>query len=100
MEANSLRYSEANKYFATGIKEAMEGARGAIPGGFTGIWDKATKNGSIERIEIVKEEIHGDEATVTCNTYYKDGTKRLADATEMKREKGIWRMSIPPGVLD
>jgi len=71
--ANEGKYTEAEKYLSSEVYSAMKGGFGGFGGGAKNVWDEATRNGTIERIEILKEEIRGDGAKVYFRLYFKDG---------------------------
>jgi hypothetical protein len=56
MAANEGKYSEANEGLSSDLKERGKRASG----GTKAMWDNGTKNGTIKRIEVVKEEIRGE----------------------------------------
>jgi hypothetical protein len=53
MAANEGKYSEANEYLSSEMKQVTQGPLGAMAGGTKGIWDKYTKNG-IKRFKNLK----------------------------------------------
>jgi hypothetical protein len=93
MTANDGKYSDANEYLSSEVKQVVQGQLGALAGGTKGMWDTYTKNGTIQRIEVLKEEIRGEGATVICNIYYKDGSVKSNDKTDMIKEKGSWKIA-------
>ena len=93
MTANEGKYSEANEYLSSEVKQVVQGQLGALAGGTKGMWDKYTSNGTVQRVEVVKEEIRGEGATVVCNIYYKDGSVKSNDKTDMIKEKGSWKFA-------
>jgi hypothetical protein len=54
--------------------------------------DEDTRNGTIVKVEILKEEIRGEEAKVHYRIHYKDGQTKDDDASLIK-EKGEWKLS-------
>lgn len=93
MAANEGKYSEAGKYLSSEVINAMKGGLGALVGGMKGIWDQSTRNGNIERIEILREEIRGEGATVYFRIHFKDGTTKNDDEPLIK-ENGVWKITI------
>ena len=57
LAANEGMYSETEQYLASDVLNALSGDLGAMAGGLRGIWDEATNNGNIERLEILQEDI-------------------------------------------
>jgi hypothetical protein len=71
----------------------MKGDLGALVGGMKGAWDKATRNGSIERIEILREEVRGEGANVYFRIHFKDGSRQDTDEKLLK-ENGVWKITL------
>lgn len=95
MAANEGKYSEADKYSAFGdmIKEMTK-----VFGGSTKeTWDETTRNGTIERIEILKEKIEkesmGTAVRVYFRLYFKDGQTKDDDNLLIKDEDG-WKIVL------
>lgn len=53
---------------------------------------RQTRTRDIVRVEILREEIHGEGATVYYKVYTKDGKTEDADASLIK-ENGEWRIA-------
>lgn len=62
MAANAGQYSEAEKYLSSEVLNAMKGGLGVLAGGMKGMWDKTTRDGTIDSIEILSEEVRGEGA--------------------------------------
>ncbi len=92
MDANAGRYSDAEKHLSSEVIAAMKGGLGALAGGMKGVWDKSTRNGTIERVEILGEEIRGEGATVRFRLHFKDGETKDYDEPLIK-ENGKWKIS-------
>jgi hypothetical protein len=103
MALNDGKYLEAEKYLEPSFLKDMKQA-GAVDSlasyqefGYyptvelKEIWDEFTRNGTLERIEILKEEIKGDMGKVNFRLYFKDGstTENIAVAFKMS---GIWKI--------
>jgi hypothetical protein len=93
MAANEGRYSEVEQYLSSDAINAVKSSLGAMAGGMKGIWDKTTRNGTIERIEILKEEIRGEGARVQFKIYFKGGATK-EDHESLIQEKGSWKITI------
>ncbi|MGD0009855.1 MAG: hypothetical protein ABSE93_15080 [Terriglobia bacterium] len=87
MAMNDGRYSEAEQYLTSSLR-----AHVAAHGGIKRVADAGTRNGTIERIEILGAEVRGEGAKIRYKMYYKDGRSVLDDA-ELIKEGGIWRIS-------
>jgi hypothetical protein len=46
------------------------------------------------RVDITKEVIRGEGATVTANIAFKDGSTRYNDKTHLIKEKGSWKIAL------
>ena len=92
MAANKGDYSEAERYLSSEAINTMKGI-GALGGGTKGIWDRNTRNGTIEKIEILNEDIRGEGATVLIKIHFKDGS--TTDSTEpLIQENGSWKLTV------
>jgi len=94
MAANEGKYSEVEKYFSSDALTLMRSEWAALAGGIKGIMDEGTRNGSIKTVEIIKEEIRGEGATVSGVLHYKDGETEEIDE-ELIREEGAWKITVP-----
>jgi hypothetical protein len=92
MAANEGKYSEVEKYMSSDAISAIKNL-GALAGGMKGIWDKTTHNGTIRKIEIPKQEVRGEEATVYFRILFKDGKTEDGDEPLIK-EGGQWKITI------
>lgn len=93
MAANEGKYSEAETYLSSEVLSAMKVGLGALAGGMKGMWDQATRNGTIDRIEFLREEVRGEGATVYFRIHFKDGTTKDDDEPLLK-EEGVWKITI------
>lgn len=93
MAANAGKYSELEKYLSSEALNAMKGPLGAMAGGVKGIWDKETRNGTIDKIEVLGEDIRGEGGRVHIRVTFRDGNSK-EDRVPMIQEKGEWRMTI------
>jgi len=85
--ANDAKYSEAEGYLAASTKVLM-----AAAGGIKKFADEQTRDGKIDRVEIVKVETRGEGAKVYYKIHYKDGQTKDDDASLIK-ENGEWKIS-------
>ncbi len=92
--ANEGRYSDAEQYLSTDTLTAIKGPLGQKAGGFKKISDDNTRNGQIKEIEITKEDIRGERATVYARIVFKDGQTKNDDVTELIKEKGDWKIAL------
>src|SRR5450759_772627 len=76
LASNEGRYSEAEQMLSEDAKRAIKGDLGQLAGGFKSICDKNTRDGTITRVDIQKEEVRGEGATVVVKISFKDGTSK------------------------
>lgn len=93
LAANAGSFSTARAMLSSDAKQALNGALGALAGGFVGAMNDFTKNGTIERIRLESEQRRGELATVTSVIYYRDGTTKH-DKTNMILENGKWMVGM------
>jgi hypothetical protein len=92
--ANDGKYSDAKALLSDDATKAIDGELGQLAGGFKKICDSDTKDGTITQVDIVKEEIRGEGATVIATIHYKDGSKKSEDKNQLILEKGSWKLTI------
>lgn len=89
---NDAKYSEADRLLTTATRELMNGELGAMLGGLKGYCDSQTKIGSLQKTELLKEDIRGEGAELRIKLYYKDGSS--ADVTmSLTKVEGTWKLS-------
>ena len=96
MAANEGKYSEAEKYMSSEIINAIKEGTGVFAGGWKGSWDKITRNGTIQKIEI----LHGDAggrfgAVVYFRIHFKDGETK-DDSECLIEQGGQWKITFSP----
>jgi len=57
------------------------------------VWDSITRKGTIKDVEILKEEVKGEGATVSFKITYKDG-KRVKFTEDLVKKDGRWKVSF------
>jgi hypothetical protein len=92
MAANEGKYSEAEKYMSSGLINAIKEGEGV-----KGVWDKTTRNGTIQKIEIREEFVRKEfgAAIVHFGITFKDG-KTLGDSEILIKEGGQWKIHFSP----
>lgn len=91
--ANEGRYSDAKALLSEGLKKIIDGDLGQANGGIKGACDDASKLGTITKVEILKQDIRGEGATVIATVFYKDGSKKNDDKTQLILENGSWKIT-------
>jgi hypothetical protein len=92
--ANEGEFSELEKTISEATIITLKSHHGQLGGGIKGACDRKSRNGSIIRVDITKEEIRGEGATVTANIAFKDGSTKNNDKTHLIKEKGSWKISL------
>lgn len=92
MAGNNGKYSEVEMYLSTDCVKFFESDLGHKAGGIRGMVDRDTRNGTVTKIMVVKENMIGEAAEVISVFHYKDGNTRV-DHTKMIKENGVWRIS-------
>jgi hypothetical protein len=90
---NDARYSQVEPLFTENLRTLMKTPQSIAAGGVKKWCDRASRNGTIAKIEIVKEEVRGEGAVVTANILYKDGPPLQDDRTDLIKEGGSWRIT-------
>lgn len=91
LAANQGRYSEAEQYLSADVSAAIE-KQWENRGGMKAAWDSETRNGAIEKIEILQEDIRGDQATLYFRLHFKDGSTR-DDHGPLMKQGSVWKIA-------
>jgi hypothetical protein len=92
--ANEGEFSEWKETISEATRSALKRHLGQLSGGIKGACDRKSRNGSIMRVDITKEVIRGEGATVTANIAFKDGSTKYNDKTHLIKEKGSWKIAL------
>ncbi len=90
---NQGKYAEAKKSFSSEFLNFLGGDLRTIAINMSGTWKRNTKNGTMERIEILQEKIQGNRANVYFILYFKDGSKETFNEPLIK-EDGVWKITL------
>lgn len=90
---NAGRYSEIDGILTADLLAMTKGTMVQMAGGIKGICDIMTRNGTLDKVEVLNEETRGEGATVTANLHFKDGTVQRNEVTQLVREEAVWRVS-------
>jgi hypothetical protein len=102
MAGNEGKYLETVSYFESEYVNAIKSdyddlnateADSALRDDWKALWDEYTENGTIDRIEVLREEIGHDEATVWYRLHFKDGSLR-EDEADLIKECGVWKYTF------
>ena len=88
--ANQHHYKDAESHLSKKAYAQMHGVMAGLTGGNEKLWDGWTKNGTISRIEILKEDIQQDKATVRYKLHFKDASVK-EDEDDFVLEDGQWK---------
>jgi len=87
---NEGKYSVVESYFSSHLKRRLE--RSAMVGLKSGC-DRATRNGTVARVEITNEQIRGEGAAIRLVIHFKDGSSKEDNETLIK-EGGSWKLTV------
>jgi len=93
MEYNEGKYSEVDRLLSADVSRAVHGPLAQARGGFKGLCDFNTRNGTITRIDVISEEIRGEGATVIVRIRFRDGSVKENDRNLLIRENGGWKLT-------
>ena len=93
MAANDGKYSAVEPHLSSEFRNAMKSSLGTLAGGTKGVWDRETRDGTVQRIEILEENVRGEGATVSFRIHYEDGETET-EAEPLIMEDGIWKITI------
>ncbi len=87
---NSRRYSVAEKLLVP--EGLLTNDIAAVDGGLRAICDVETKQGHLQKIEVLNEEIRGETARVRYRLYYADGST-IEDSQGLVVEHWAWKIA-------
>ena len=90
---NSGNYSLAGSLLVPEANRVLTRHIGAVDGGLRAICDEETKQGHLQRVEVLQQEVHGELAQVHYMLHYADGsTMEGSQGLVLKR----WGWKIAP----
>lgn len=87
---NEKRYPDAQAMLSKEALAALSASAGETKGGLKEVADNATKGGTISAVDVLKEEIKGDAATVIITIRFKDGTAEENAKNGLRQVGGTW----------
>ena len=87
---NEKRYPDAQAMLSKEALAALSASAGETKGGLKDVADNATKGGTISAVEVIKEEIKGDSASVVITIRFKDGTAEENAKNGLQQVGGTW----------
>jgi hypothetical protein len=86
--ANRAAYGEAETYFTA---EALEAIKNGPEQGFREFCNAQTADRTVERIEVLKQEVRGDVAEVRVELYFSAGLALHRGG--LVRRNGVWKIN-------
>jgi len=91
---NAGKYSECEQLLSVPARNIFKEGSVAASGGLKGAVDRKTRNGTVERVEILSEETRGEGSEVAYKVYFKGGESH-EDDEELIKEKDGWKITVP-----
>ena len=89
---NSGNYSVAGRLLVPEANRVLTLHIGAVDGGLPAICEEETKQGHLQRVEVLHEEVRGNLARVRYKLYYADGTT-IEDSQGLVVRHWVWKIS-------
>jgi hypothetical protein len=91
---NAGKYSECDELLSLPARNVFKEGSVAASGGLKGAVDRKTRNGTVERVDILSEDTRGEGSEVLCKVYFKGGESH-EDEEELIKEKDGWKITVP-----
>ena len=89
---NSGNYSVAEKLLVPEANWVLTRHIGAVDGGLRGICDEETKQGHLEKVEILQQEVRGEVAQVRYMLHYADGST-IEESQGLVVKYWVWKIA-------
>jgi hypothetical protein len=89
---NSGNYSVAERLLVPEANWVLTHHIGAVDGGLRGICDEVTKQGHLQRVEILQQDVRGEVAEVHYMLYYADGSA-LEESQGLVVKRWVWKIA-------
>ena len=89
---NSRSYPVAERLLVPEANRVLTRHIGAVEGGLRGICDEATKQGHLQRVEILQQEVRGEVAQVRYMLYYADGSA-IEESQGLVVKHWVWKIA-------
>ena len=96
--ANDGKYEDAKQYLSEQSLRTVEGPLGALLGGWKGIVDNYTRDGTLDRVGVSDVNVRGDGASCTVIKHFRGGSTERLDI-DFIREAGIWKIAFSTPTL-
>ena len=89
---NSRNYPVAERLLVPEANRVLTRHIGAVEGGLRGICDEATKQGHLQKVEILEQEVRGEVAQVRYMLYYADGSA-IEESQGLVVKHWVWKIA-------
>jgi hypothetical protein len=89
---NSRNYPVAERLLVPEANRVLTRHIGAVEGGLRGICDEATKQGHLQKVEILQQEVRGEVAQVRYMLYYADGSA-IEESQGLVVKHWVWKIA-------
>jgi hypothetical protein len=89
---NNGNYSVAEGLLVPEVNRVLTRHIGAVDGGLRGICDEATKQGHLQKVEILQQELRGEVAEVRYKLYYADGSA-VEESQGLVVKGWVWKIA-------
>ena len=89
---NSRSYPVAERLLVPEANRVLTRHIGAVEGGLRGICDEATKQGHLQKVEILEQEVRGEVAQVRYMLYYADGSA-IEESQGLVVKHWVWKIA-------
>jgi len=88
---NCGNYSVAERLLVPEANRVLTRHIGAVDGGLRGICNEETRQGHLQRVEVLQEEVHGELAQVRYMLYFADGST-IEESQGLVLKRWIWKI--------
>jgi hypothetical protein len=89
---NSGDYSVAERLLVPEANRVLTRHIGAVGGGLREICDEETKQGHLQKVEVLHQEVRGEVAEVRYMLYFADGSA-LEESQGLVVERWVWKLA-------
>ena len=89
---NSRSYPVAERLLVPEANRVLTRHIGAVEGGLRAICDEATKQGHLQKVEILEQEVRGEVAQVRYMLYYADGSA-IEESQGLVVKHWVWKIA-------
>jgi hypothetical protein len=89
---NIGNYSVAERLLVPEANRVLTRHIGAVDGGLRGICEEETKQGHLQRVEVLQQEVRGELAQVRYMLYYADGSA-IEESQGLVLKRWAWKIA-------